>query len=116
LIKNTGEHERTGYPEITDDHERAGPATPSGNARKTRLRIGSALLSKQSCERIAAYLDGVDLSGFDPKAPPPKTSAFWDIVLINAAPEAAELADVIEELGNPDALTIAQLAAAAIAG
>ena len=55
---------------------------------------------------VAAYLAGLDLSGFDPKAPPPKTPAFWDIVHISAAPEDAELADVIDKLGNPDALTI----------
>jgi hypothetical protein len=63
--------------------------------------------------QVAAYLDGLDLSGFDPKAPPPKTPAFWDIVHISAAPEDAELSDVIEKLGDPDALTIAQLAAVA---
>ena len=34
-----------------------------------------------------------DLAGFDPKAPPPKTSAFWDLVDADRAPEDAELAD-----------------------
>jgi hypothetical protein len=29
---------------------------------------------------VAAYLARIDLSGFDPKAPPPKTQAFWEIV------------------------------------
>src|SRR5262249_28396160 len=29
---------------------------------------------------VAAYLRGLDLSDFDPKAPPPKTAAFWEIV------------------------------------
>jgi hypothetical protein len=43
---------------------------------------------------VAAYLAGLDLSGFDPKAPPPKTQAFWDIADANRAPEDAELADV----------------------
>jgi hypothetical protein len=62
---------------------------------------------------VAAYLAGLDLSGFDPKAAPPKTPAFWDIVHISAAPENAELADVIEKLGSPDALTIARLVAVA---
>jgi hypothetical protein len=64
---------------------------------------------------VAAYLTGLDLSGFDPKAPPPKTPAFWNIVHIGAAPKDAELADVIEKLGNPDAFTIAQLVAVASA-
>ena len=46
---------------------------------------------------------------FDAKAPPPKTPAFWDIVIANNAPEDAELADVLDTLGNPDAVTLAQL-------
>jgi hypothetical protein len=29
---------------------------------------------------VAAYLNAPDISSFDPKAPPPKTQAFWDIV------------------------------------
>ena len=34
-------------------------------------------------EHVAAYLTELDLSAFDPKAPPPKTAAFWDIVNAN---------------------------------
>ena len=60
-------------------------------------------------EHVAAYLSELDLSGFDPKAPPPKTAAFWDTVYANSAPEDAELADVLELLGNPDAVTSASL-------
>ena len=58
---------------------------------------------------VAAYLSELDLSGFDAKAPPPKTPAFWDIVAANSAPEDAELADVLEALGNPQAVTLEQL-------
>ena len=58
---------------------------------------------------VAAYLAGLDLSGFNPKAPPPKTPAFWAIVDANRAPEDAELADVLDELGRPDAVTLAML-------
>jgi hypothetical protein len=50
---------------------------------------------------VAAYLAALDLSSFDPKAPPPKTRAFWDVVDANRAPEDAELADVLDRLGNP---------------
>jgi hypothetical protein len=57
------------------------------------------------CEHVAAYLATLDLSDFDPKAPPPKTAAFWETVGANQAPENSELADVIDALGNPDALT-----------
>jgi hypothetical protein len=55
---------------------------------------------------VAAYLAGLDISAFDPKAPPPKTAAFWDIVDANRAPEDAELADVLDKLSNPDATTL----------
>jgi len=51
-------------------------------------------------EAVAAYLAGLDLSGFDPKAPLTKTSAFWEIVNANRAPEDTELADVLDALGK----------------
>lgn len=56
-----------------------------------------------------AYLAAVDLSGFDPKAPPPKTRAFLDVVDLNRAPEDSELADAIEDLGNPPAITLSMI-------
>ncbi|MBM4438215.1 MAG: hypothetical protein FJ029_13535, partial [Actinobacteria bacterium] len=59
---------------------------------------------------VAAYLAERDLSGFDPKAPPPKTEAFFDVVNANRAPEDAELADALERLGNPAAVTLHDLA------
>jgi hypothetical protein len=62
---------------------------------------------------VAAYLAKFDLSSFDPKQPPPKTDAFWSIVHANQAPEEAELMDLIDRLGNPDALTPSQLHARA---
>jgi hypothetical protein len=55
---------------------------------------------------IAAYLATLDISGFDPKAPPPKTAAFWEIVNANRAPEDAELADAIDLIKDRDAITI----------
>jgi hypothetical protein len=58
---------------------------------------------------IAAYLAGPDISSFDPKAPPPKTPAFWAIVDASRAPEDAELADVLDTMGNPDATTITRI-------
>jgi hypothetical protein len=62
---------------------------------------------------VAAYLSALDLSAFDPKAPPPKTEAFWDIVGANRSQEDAELADIIDRLGNPSAITIDRIARAA---
>jgi len=64
---------------------------------------------------VAAYLAELDLTDFDAKAPPPKTAAFWDIVNANSAPEDAELADVLEGLGNPEAVTLGQITEQAIA-
>jgi hypothetical protein len=61
-------------------------------------------------EHVTEYLAGVDLSGFDPKAPPPKTQAFWEIVNTNRAPEDAELADVLDSLGRPNIVTVDQVA------
>lgn len=55
---------------------------------------------------VAAYLAARDISAFDPKEPPPKTQAFWDIVDANRAPEEGELADVLDALHNPDAVTL----------
>ena len=59
---------------------------------------------------VAHYLANLDLTGFDPKAPPPRTQAFWTIV--NASrrlPEDAELADVLDRLKNPDAVTLTRV-------
>jgi hypothetical protein len=55
---------------------------------------------------VAAYLAALDLTDFDAKAPPPKTEAFWAIVNANHAPEDGELADVLDRLHNPDAVTL----------
>jgi hypothetical protein len=62
-------------------------------------------------QHVAAYLAELDLGDFDPKAPPPKTAAFWDIVDASRAPEDAELADVLDGLGNPEATTISTIIA-----
>ena len=64
-------------------------------------------------QHVAAYLNELDLSSFDVKAPPLKTAAFWEIVNANQAPEDAELADLLDQMKNPDALTPKQLLAAA---
>ena len=58
---------------------------------------------------VAAYLSELDLSGFDPAAPPPKTPAFWDIADAGRAPEDAEIADVLDALKRPDAVTLARI-------
>jgi hypothetical protein len=60
----------------------------------------------EGSRHVAAYLATLDISGFDPKAPPPKTAAFWQVVDANRAPEDAELADILDELGKPAAVTL----------
>ena len=55
---------------------------------------------------VAAHLQQRDIADFNPKAPPPKTEAFWAIVHANQTPEDAELADALDLLGKPDAVTL----------
>jgi len=62
---------------------------------------------------VVAYLTEFDISKWDAKGPPPKTAAFWDIVDANRAPEDAELADVLDVAGNPDAVTLREIASRA---
>ena len=64
---------------------------------------------------VAAFLRTKDISGFDPKAPPPKTAAFHEIVNANQSPEDAELADVLDVCGWPAAVTIDRLITTAFA-
>jgi hypothetical protein len=60
-------------------------------------------------EHVAAWLRGRDVSRFNSKAPPPKTDAFWSMVDAGRAPECDDISDIVEQLGRPDALTIAQV-------
>jgi hypothetical protein len=55
---------------------------------------------------VAACLAKLNISKFKPKAPPPKTAAFWEVVNINRSSEDAELSDQIDRLGTPDAVTV----------
>jgi Family of unknown function (DUF5906) len=58
---------------------------------------------------VAAYLATIDITGFDPKAPPKKTAAFWAIADANRAPEDASLADTLDKMGTPDVTTLDQI-------
>jgi hypothetical protein len=58
---------------------------------------------------VAAYLATLDISTFNPKAPPLKTPAFYAVAEIGRNPEDAEMADVLDALGNPDAVTLARI-------
>ena len=58
---------------------------------------------------VAALLYQYDLAGFNPKAEPPKTEAFWYMVTACRGPAYNELADAIDALGNPQVLTLDDL-------
>ena len=60
-------------------------------------------------ENVAAYLRDLDISAFNPKAPPPKTQAWWEIVDTSRAPEDAELADILDNLETPDVITLTEI-------
>jgi len=60
-------------------------------------------------EIVADYLARLDLSGFNHKAYPLRTEAWHQMVGFSAAPEDAELADAIDKLGNPDAITVGRI-------
>jgi hypothetical protein len=64
-------------------------------------------------QHVAAYLMQRDISRFDPKAPPPKTPAFWAIVDANRPPEDAELADLLDSIGSPKAVPLSRILSAA---
>lgn len=68
---------------------------------------------REGVGHVAAYLLDRDISEFNPKAPPPKTVAFWDMVDANRPSEDAALADVLEKLGDPAAVTIERIASLA---
>jgi hypothetical protein len=57
---------------------------------------------EEGIRKVAAFLRAYDLSSFDPKATPPRTPAFFEIVASGVAQEEIELADVIDSLQNPD--------------
>lgn len=52
-------------------------------------------LEEEGAAHVVAYLDVLDLSDFDPKAPPEKTEAFWEIVNASRQPEESELSDLL---------------------
>jgi hypothetical protein len=60
-------------------------------------------------EAVARYLAELDLSDFDPKAPPPQTDAFLNIVNASITPEDADMADALDKLQRPEVVTIHQI-------
>ena len=72
-------------------------------------------------DHVAAFLRSYDRPVFDPKASPPKTAAFFEIVGANRSPEESELAALLMTMGEPvdgkpslpEAVTVDQIIAAA---
>lgn len=62
---------------------------------------------------VAAFLRNYPLDHFNPKAPPPKTAAWWSVVDAGRAPEDAEMADLLERLQHPQAVTVEELSTVA---
>jgi hypothetical protein len=60
-------------------------------------------------DHVHAYLLSLDLGEWDPKAPPPKTQAFWELVAAGRPQESGEIADLLETMGYPKATTVASL-------
>jgi hypothetical protein len=60
-------------------------------------------------QNVAAYLAGLDVSGFDPFKPPPKTEAWHQMVNSSRAPEFADMADALDKLGSPTAVAVQQI-------
>lgn len=63
--------------------------------------LHSWLEAEGNCH-VVAHLRALDLSNFDPKAPPLKTDAFWSIVNASRSPTDAGISDVIETLATID--------------
>jgi hypothetical protein len=70
-------------------------------------------LNAGGAEAVAEHLRALDLRGFNPKAPPERTQAFWEMVNAMRSEEESELADIIDNLKRPRALVVADLIARA---
>ena len=80
------------------------PASPEQDASAQAMH---AWYARGGNAHVAAYLHAYDLSKFNPKAPPPKTTAFWQMVNADRGSADNDLADVLEdELGKPAVVTL----------
>lgn len=65
---------------------------------------------------VAQFLLDMDVRDWNPKAPPPQTEAFWEIVNANHAPENDDVASVFDTMARPDAVTVDQVIQSAASG
>ena len=89
----------------------------AGRTKRLQPRISGRNTGRSSAPvartRSPIILRALDLARFSPKAPPPRTQAFWEMVNAMRSEKESEMDDVIENLGTPKALVIADLIASA---
>lgn len=60
-------------------------------------------------DHVAALLETYDLDGFDPKAAPPTTPAFMEIIAASKAAQIGDIQDALDRLNWPDLLIVPDL-------
>ncbi len=99
----------------TDDERHFVAWSPAKSADWSPAEWGkfNAWLDNGGTEHVVAYLQREDIARFNPKAPPPKTQAFWALAGATEDPVKTEWLDAIDALGKPAALTLDMLRDAA---
>lgn len=78
----------------------------AGDASKYFDDLWNWYQQENGFEHVTAFLATLDLTDFNPKAPPFKTPAFWAIVDANRPGEESEISDLLETIGNPPVVTL----------
>jgi Family of unknown function (DUF5906) len=68
-----------------------------------------AWLEAGGAAAVADYLRALDLSRFNPKAPPLRTQAFYEMVNAMRSEKESEMDDILETLERPKALTVSAI-------
>ena len=68
-----------------------------------------ARLEAGGAEAVTDHLRALDLTRFNPKAPPPHTQAFWEMANAMRSEKESEMDDVLESLERPKALVISNI-------
>jgi len=66
--------------------------------------------SRRGIRNVVAYLAQYDLSNFNPKSPPRKTKAFYEMAESHMSDDEGEIAEALEQLDYPDVVTAELLA------
>ncbi len=68
-----------------------------------------ARLEAGGAAAVADYLRTLDLGGFNPKAPPRQTQAFFEMANAMRSEKESDMDDILESLNRPDALVISNI-------